>query len=133
MIVVDTNVIAYFWLPGDFTPAAEEALKYDANWVIPYLWRSEFRNVLVTCVRAKRLKAGDAQAVYINAETMLRGREYAVTGGATLDLAFKSNLSAYDCEYVALAEDLDCKLITADKKIVKAFPKRARLLSDFGA
>lgn len=133
MIVVDTNVVAYLWLPGDFTSAAEEALKSDANWAIPYLWRSEFRNVLVTYVRAKRLRPGDAQAIYINAETMLRGREYAVTGGATIELAFKSNLSAYDCEYVALAEDLDCKLVTADKKIVKAFPKRARLLADFSA
>jgi len=133
MIVVDTNVIAYLWLPGEFTEAAEEALRKDDDWAVPYLWRSEFRNVLATYVRARRLNAGDAHAIYLNAENMLRGREYAVTGTATLDLAFASNLSAYDAEYVALADEFGCKLITCDKKIVKAFAKTAISLAQFAA
>lgn len=131
MIVVDTNVIAYFWLPGDFTSMAEVALRRDPDWIAPYFWRSEFRNVLATYVRAKQLKPGDAKTIYLNAETMLRGREYAVAGSAALDLAFSSNLSAYDCEYVALAEEFNCRLVTSDKKIVKAFAKKAILLLDF--
>lgn len=131
MIVVDTNVVAYFWLPGDFTPHAEATLRRDSDWIVPYLWRSEFRNILATCVRAKKLDAGDAHTIYLNAEAMLSGREYAVTGSAALDLAFTANLSAYDCEYVALALEYGVKLVTGDKKIVKAFAKRAVLLADF--
>jgi hypothetical protein len=42
MIVVDTNVIAYFWLPGVYTACAERALKKDNEWAAPILWRSEF-------------------------------------------------------------------------------------------
>lgn len=132
MIVVDTNVIAYFWLPGEFTPQAEAALQRAPDWIVPYLWRSEFRNVLATYVRAKRLLAKDAHTIYINAEDMLRGREYAVTGHAALDLAFASHMSAYDCEYIALADEFACRLVTSDRKLVKAFPKTGLLLSDFG-
>jgi len=46
MIVVDTNVIAYFWLPGEYTTFAERALNKDNEWAAPILWRSEFRNIL---------------------------------------------------------------------------------------
>lgn len=132
MIVADANVVAYFWLPGEFTAQAEAVLERDADWIVPYLWRSEFRNILATYVRAKRLAANDAQSIYASAEDMLRGREYAVTGRAALDLAFSSNMSAYDCEYVALADEFSCKLVSGDRKLVKAFPKRAILLADFG-
>lgn len=132
MIVADTNVIAYLWLPGEFTAQAEAALQRDSDWIVPYLWRSEFRNVLATYVRAKRLAANDAHTIYLNAEDMLRGREYAVTGRTALDLCFTSNLSAYDCEYVALADEFNCKLVSSDRKLVKAFAKTAVLLSDFG-
>ena len=41
---VDTNVIAYLWLPGKRTAAAERLLK---DWNAPLLWRSEFRNCAV--------------------------------------------------------------------------------------
>jgi len=131
VIVADTNVIAYFWLPGEFTAQAEAALQRDADWIVPYLWRSEFRNVLATYVRAKRLAANDAHTIYLNAEDMLRGREYAVTGRTALDLAFASNMSANDCEYIALADEFACRLVTSDRKLVKAFPKTSMLLSEF--
>jgi predicted nucleic acid-binding protein len=47
-----------------------------------------------------------------------------------LRLSQESNCSAYDCEYVALAEFLDVVLVTADGKLAKAFPLRTRLLCD---
>lgn len=42
-----------------------------------------------------------------------------------LDLVSQSRCSAYDCEYVALAHDLNTKLITADKEILKYFTETA--------
>lgn len=131
MIVVDTNVIAYFWLPGDFTRQAEAALTKDPDWAVPYLWRSEFRNVLATYVRAKRLAAIDAHSIYLNAESMLAGREYAVVGMRALALAFESRLLAYDCEYVALADELGCKFVSSDRKLLKAYPKLGVPLATF--
>ena len=51
MIVVDTNVIAYLFLPGEYTPLAERLLQKDPDWVAPVLWRSELRNVFALYVR----------------------------------------------------------------------------------
>ena len=53
MIVVDTNVTAYLWLPGELTTAAERLLSEDADWAVPLLWRSEFRSVLAGAVKRK--------------------------------------------------------------------------------
>ncbi len=46
MIVVDTNVLASLYLPGEHTTAAEILLTRGPNWAAPILWRSEFRNIL---------------------------------------------------------------------------------------
>lgn len=39
-----------------------------------------------------------------------------------------SGCTAYDCEFVVLAKDLDVKLITLDRAVLKAFPDVARSL-----
>lgn len=41
-----------------------------------------------------------------------------------------SGLSAYDAEYVALARELDCTLLTNDGRIVREAPDVARPLVD---
>ena len=51
MIVVDTNVIAYLFINGDQTEKAKSLLLYDAEWIAPFLWRSEFRNILALYIR----------------------------------------------------------------------------------
>ena len=42
-----------------------------------------------------------------------------------LTLAIQSGCTAYDCEYVALAEALNVPPITEDREILRAFPARA--------
>ncbi|MGK7895136.1 MAG: VapC toxin family PIN domain ribonuclease, partial [Xenococcus sp. (in: cyanobacteria)] len=51
MIVADTNVIAYLFLQGERTEQAETLLLFDSEWIAPYLWRSEFRNILALYIR----------------------------------------------------------------------------------
>ena len=51
MIVVDTNIIAYLWIPGLHTTHAELLLKKDPEWIAPLLWRSELRNVIAGYIR----------------------------------------------------------------------------------
>jgi predicted nucleic acid-binding protein len=46
MIVVDTNIISYFYLPTEKTTEVERLLIQNPEWAVPILWRSEFRNVL---------------------------------------------------------------------------------------
>lgn len=130
MIVVDTHVLAYLYLPGEYTAHAEALLQRDPEWAAPLLWRSEFRNVLVGCIRRKLLAFDAARAMLTEAEDLMAGNEYEVDSRRVLELARDSDCSAYDCEFVALAEALGVGLVTMDAKLLRAFPGRALALAD---
>ena len=129
MIVVDSNVLAYLYLPGEYTAAAEALLEQDSDWAAPILWRSEFRNILAGYLRRKAITFEQANSLQREAESLLEGAEFEVESFAVLELVRDSDCSAYDCEFIALAMKLDTKLITMDKKLLRAFPKRAIALS----
>jgi predicted nucleic acid-binding protein len=128
MIVVDSNVLAYLYLPGERTRAAEALLERDPDWAAPILWRSEFRNILAGFVRRKELSFEQAVDLQHEAESLLAGCEFEVESRTVLELVRDSDCSAYDCEFVALAMTLDTRLFTVDKKLLRAFPNRARSL-----
>ena len=125
MIVVDTNVLAYLYLPGEYTPAAERLLQRDPKWAVPLLWRSEFRNILAGYIRRKTLTFDQTLALQSEAESLLSGSEFEVDSQAVLELVRDSDCSAYDCEFIALAMKLNTKLITMDAKLLRAFPNWA--------
>ena len=123
MIVVDTNIIAYLFISGEFSKHAENVLLKDPRWAAPLLWRSELRSILTQYIRKELLSPEDAVDIMEHASQLIENNEYDVSSKQVLTLATKSNLSAYDCEFVALAKDLGLKLVTADQKIVEAFPE----------
>ncbi|MBK7614074.1 MAG: type II toxin-antitoxin system VapC family toxin [Burkholderiales bacterium] len=122
MIVVDTNVLAYLYLPGEHTGRAEALLEAEPEWAAPVLWRSEFRNILAGYVRRKTLTFEQACSLQAEAEGLLAGAEFEVDSESVLELVRDSDCSAYDCEFVALAKQLKTRLVTEDKKLLKAFP-----------
>ncbi len=65
------------------------------------------------------------------AESLMLENEYQVSSLHILQLVNSSDCSAYDCEFVALAKLLNIPLITADKKILKAFPSIAKTIDEF--
>ena len=129
MIVVDSNVLAYLYLPGDHTARAEALLEQAPDWAAPVLWRSEFRNILAGYMRRKTLTFDQACNLQTEAESLLAGSEFEVDSWTVLELVRDSDCSAYDCEFVALAIKLDTKLVTVDKKLLRAFPTRATALT----
>ncbi|MCH7614902.1 MAG: type II toxin-antitoxin system VapC family toxin [Nitrospinae bacterium] len=131
MIVVDTNIIAYLYLTTTYTSLAEKTLQVDSKWVAPVLWRSEFRNVLALYVRKKALALNQALAIQQEAEDLFANHEYEVPSMTVLSLAAKSNCSAYDCEYVTIAQHLRTTLVTEDKGILKNFPETAMSMKAF--
>ncbi len=122
MIVVDTNVVAYLWLPGEMTRASERLLSTDADWAVPLLWRSEFRSVLAGTVKRKSCPVERAITIAKAAEDQFKGREFAVESAHVLSLAAESGCSAYDCEFVVLAENLGVPLVTHDREVLRMFP-----------
>ncbi len=129
MIVVDSNVIAYLYLPGEYSAAAEALLEQDSGWAAPILWRSEFRNILAGYMRRKAISFEQANSLQREAESLLEGAEFEVESSAVLELVRDSDCSAYDCEFIALAMKLDTKLVTMDRKLLRAFPTRTIALS----
>ena len=123
MIVVDTNVIAYLYIEGDFTGQARNIYQSDSVWVAPYLWRSEFRNILTVYLRRNILTLEECQDTMANATQLLQDNEFEPDSNDVLELANLCSLSAYDCEYIVLARQLSLKLVTNDKKIIQQFPQ----------
>ncbi len=129
MIVVDTNVLAYLYLPGERSADAEALFESDPDWAAPVLWRSEFRNILAGYTRRKALTFEQACKLQSEAESLLAGAEFEVDSYTVLELVRDSDCSAYDCEFIALAIKLNTKLVTADKKLLRSFPTRTIALA----
>ncbi|MDR2243942.1 MAG: type II toxin-antitoxin system VapC family toxin [Burkholderiales bacterium] len=129
MIVVDSSVVAYLYLPGDHTAQAEALLQRDPDWMVPPLWKSEFRSILAGYMRRKVLTFDAARDLQIEAESLLASSEYGADSRLVFELVRESNCSACSCEYVALALTLGVKFVTMDAKLLKAFPKYAVALS----
>jgi predicted nucleic acid-binding protein len=131
MIVVDTNIIGYLYLSSPHSLQVQEAMLKDSQWAAPYLWRSELRNVLALYLRQSKLSLDDAQLIMDEALMLMRGREYTVASVSVMNLVAISTCSAYDCEFVALAQDLGVPLVTVDKPILSQFPDVAISLKTF--
>ena len=131
MIVVDTNVIGSLFLSSKRTAQAEQALLKDYHWAAPPLWRSELCNVLATCTNRSLIDLEDALLIISEAEQLMEDAEYEVAAEQVIRLGTKRGCCAYDCEFVALAMDLNSPLVTVDKKILARFPDVAISLDEF--
>jgi predicted nucleic acid-binding protein len=125
MIVADSNLVAYLLIPGPHNAEADAVFLKDSDWSAPRLWRSEFRNILSLYMRRESMSLSQAMQTMEQAERLFRTREYEVPSDAVLDAATRHSLSAYDAEFVVLAQQLDVPLVTADKGILRAIPKTA--------
>ncbi|MCA9449323.1 MAG: type II toxin-antitoxin system VapC family toxin [Candidatus Omnitrophica bacterium] len=132
MIVVDTNVLVYFFLRTEFTDPVDTLFKKDPEWIAPLLWRSEFRNVLALYIRKDLIDLQKAIEIQEEAESLLAGNEYEVPSQVVLSLARETGCSAYDCEFLALAKQQGIKLVTADRKLIEAAPEVAVSVEGIG-
>ena len=131
MIVVDSNVVAYYWVNGPLTEIAQRVQEKDAEWHAPVLWRSELRSVLTGYLRDGSLSGAQIARVMAAAEESFASREHIVPSDKVFQIVGETRLSAYDCEFVALASMLDVPLVTADRAVLKAIPERAMTMQQF--
>jgi predicted nucleic acid-binding protein len=131
MIVVDTNVISYFYLSSEYSDLTEQLFLKTSSWAAPLLWRSEFRNVLSFYVGKEIITLQDAVQLFETALSLLQENEYEINTTQVLKLSQNSGCSAYDCEFVNLAQDLNVPLVTMDKKILQNFRGTAVSLQEY--
>ena len=131
MIVVDTNIILHLHVTSDQTPLAVRLLVKEPFWLSVPLWQSEFRNALAGYIRKGTITLLQARLIMDEALQTMTGREIPVSSSRVLELAANSTCTAYDCEFVALAQALGVQLVTNDKQVLKEFPGTAISLPDF--
>jgi predicted nucleic acid-binding protein len=122
MIVADSNLIAYLLIPGEKSALADEVLLKDADWAVPLICRSEVRNILTLYMRHENMSLSQAKTTMEKAESLWRDREYAVPSDDVLEVTFHHNITAYDGEFVVLAQQLRVPFVTFDKPVRKEFP-----------
>ncbi len=125
MIVVDTNVIAYLLIEGEFTGAVTGLRTEEPEWIAPRLWLDEFLNILATSERRSVMSAEVADTNLALACELMEGRSYDLPAQRILATARRTSCTAYDSQYVCLAEDLGLKLYTYDSRILASCPNLA--------
>lgn len=131
MIVVDTNILVYLLIDGERTASVRKLRQQDGRWRFPTLWRHEFLNVLAVYVQNNGMSLPRALAVWAKAARVFAPGEAAVDMSLALRLAVAQNISAYDAQFLALAQSLKVPLVTEDQSLRKKAPGLAVAVSDF--
>jgi predicted nucleic acid-binding protein len=113
-MIVDASV-AFKWLVEE--PDSEAAISWLAqdDLKAPAILLSEVGNALSKRIRGKELAAEGAGANLLRLTNMLAVADETGSIGRALELSVALSHSFYDCIYLALAEALDEKLLTADQ------------------
>jgi predicted nucleic acid-binding protein len=121
MIVVDVNVVAYLLIEGGKTELARSLRAADPQWRVPPLWRSEFLNVLAMQVQHGGFDAKAAEQLWKVAARLLFRCEVEVEAVRVLRLAAEQQITAYDAQYVALAQQLGVACVSEDRALQRKF------------
>ena len=103
----------------------DRLLERDGEWIAPRLWLDEFLNVLATYERNGMLAPDEASPILNDALRLMQDSSYEVPPERVLAVARRTGCSAYDSQYVALAEDLGLMLYTCDRRVLKNCPSLA--------
>jgi predicted nucleic acid-binding protein len=131
MIVVDANILAYFWLKSPYFEKVAELYETDPDWTAPDLCRSEFRNIAAAYLRKGLYTLEEVKWLVGQKESRMMGSYLEVDSMEVINLVSQSTCSSYDCEYVALAKKTMRPLITFDKKILQEFPNVANTVDQY--
>lgn len=131
MIVVDVNVVAYYFIEGEKTAPARDLMRRDADWRLPALWRHEYLNVLATYARQGGAGIEEVRNLWRLALELLAPREQPADAESSLALAIEHKISAYDAQYVVLAQRLGAVFVTEDRRLVRSFPSFTRTMEAF--
>lgn len=91
--IADTNVVSALMLKRAVKTVVTVCFVGDPDWRVPFLWRSEFRQT----------------------------KEHVIEAHQGLDLAIRTDCSTYASEFVVLARQLECPLLTFYRKLLQLF------------
>jgi predicted nucleic acid-binding protein len=130
VLIVDTNVVAFLLIEGDYTAAARLLHRRDDDWRSEAFIMVEFANMLTASIAARRMDLMLAQRFLADATSLLQGRLTSIPHDSVLALAVQYRVTAYDARFLALAHQLDSRLVTEDAKLRAAAPKLTQSLAE---
>jgi len=130
VLLVDTNIVVYLLIEGDYTAAAQELRRRDPDWRSEAFLLVEFTNVVAASVAAKRMNLALAQQFLVEAGSLLTGKLARIPHPAVLATAAQYHISAYDARFLTLAEQLGMPLVTEDEKLRAAAPALTQSLAE---
>lgn len=129
MVLVDTNIVAYLLIDGDYTADAQRLKAADPDWRSEAFLMVEFVNILASSTAVGRMSPPLAERLLRQAEVLLSGRMARLPHQDVLTIAHRYKISAYDARFVALAHRLGRRLVTEDAKLRKAAPNLTQSLA----
>jgi len=123
-IVVDASVVAKLFFPEARSAGAVRVVKTADELLAPELLWAELASVVWKRHRRSEIDQDQAQQIF-GEMTRLPIRTYAHQwlGVAALKLAIETDRSVYDCLYLALAIDQQCRMVTADERLTGALTR----------
>lgn len=126
-LVVDNSLILYVLLEGKRDDLLRRRLSEPRTLHAPHLVDYEFANALRGLQKGGKVSADLAETARTDfADLRIQRYPGAVTADRTWEL--RHNYTAYDAAYIALAEMLDCPLLTGDAKLVGKHRARVELI-----
>jgi predicted nucleic acid-binding protein len=130
MLVIDTNIIAPLYVRSARTDAVTKLFAQDSIWRTEPLALIELSNVLITYEQARYISAATARDCLDRAAAFLQPNLFRVSHQAALDAALRYGTTAYDARFLALAQQLNSRLVTEDAKLRAAAPKLTQSLAE---
>lgn len=133
MIVIDTNILAYHTLEQadpELCRQATRLMSGKTKVLLPSLWRHEFLNALCNYVKAGQMTLEKAQSHWYSTLAIAQAVEAEVDMVRSLALSKELRISAYDAQFLALAEAANTVLVTEDKRLRVAAGTRTRSMAE---
>ena len=89
--------------------------------------------MLATFARNGGATTAEVLSLWRRGVEWLGPREQSVDMESALVLAVENRISAYDAQYIALAQKLQTLCVTEDQRLLKTFPVLTRTMQAFGA
>lgn len=119
MIVADASAIVDVLVRPDEVPDLAERLAGDGVLYAPHLIDLELLHAARRLVRIGELSHDRGRELWTDGQRMI-ARRYPHEGFGDRIWELRENITAYDAVYVALAELVDCPLITTDAPLANS-------------
>jgi len=126
--ILDSSV-AFKWALTEVDSDKADAIRVDFRNAVhellaPDIFNAEVTHALTRAERQGRIAVGEARKLFLDIlTTPPRFYPFQPFLLRAIDISSKMRVGVYDCIYVALAEQENCELVTADKTMVNALKK----------